>query len=79
MIDIKLRILLAERRMTVTELSEMTGISRSTLYPLKNNKSKMIQLNTLNKIMMALNIDDISQLIQYIPTEKTINKPIEFS
>ncbi|MDK1716604.1 helix-turn-helix domain-containing protein [Dellaglioa algida] len=79
MIDIKLRILLAERRMTVTELSEMTGISRSTLYPLKNNKSKMIQLNTLNKIMMALNIDGISQLIEYIPTEKTINKPIEFS
>lgn len=79
MIDIKLRILLAERRMTVTELSEMTGISRSTLYPLKNNKSKMIQLNTLNKIMMALNIDDISQLIQYIPTEKNTNKPMEFS
>ncbi|TWW13628.1 hypothetical protein LABALGNA3A7_05510 [Dellaglioa algida] len=79
MIDIKLRILLAERRMTVTELSEMTGISRSTLYPLKNNKSKMIQLNALNKIMMALSIDDISQLIQYIPTEKNTNKPMEFS
>ncbi|MHC9533170.1 helix-turn-helix domain-containing protein [Dellaglioa sp. L3N] len=79
MIDIRLRVLLAERRLTVTQLSEMTGVSRNTLGALRTGKSKMVQLNTLDKIMMALDIDDISQLIQYVPTEEKMDKPIGFS
>lgn len=70
MIDIRLRVLLAERRITATQLSKMTGLSRNTISLIVTGKSKGIAFNTLDKIMMALEIDDISQLIQYVPTEE---------
>lgn len=70
MIDIRLRVLLAERRITATQLSKMTGLSRNTISLIVTGKSKGIAFNTLDKIMMALEIDDILQLIQYVPTEE---------
>ena len=48
----------------------MTGLSRNTISLIVTGKSKGIAFNTLDKIMMALEIDDISQLIQYVPTEE---------
>ena len=49
MIIINVDVMLAKRKMSVTELSERVGISI-----LKNGKAKAIKIDTLNKICGAL-------------------------
>lgn len=55
MIIINIDIMLAKRKMSVTELSEKVGITLANISILKNGKAKAIKLDTLNKICMALN------------------------
>lgn len=56
MIENRLRIILAERSLKITKVSNDTGISRTTLTALNQNRAKMIQLNTLNKLFEYLHI-----------------------
>lgn len=53
-IDIRLDVLLAEHRMTLTELSEKVGIHITNLSKLKNGDVSFIRLETLDKICEAL-------------------------
>jgi putative transcriptional regulator len=53
-IDIRLDVLLAERKMTLTELSEKVGIHVNNLSKLKNGDVAFIRLETLDKICEAL-------------------------
>ncbi|GAA2399681.1 transcriptional regulator [Catellatospora methionotrophica] len=46
--------LLAERSMTVTELSEAVGISVANLHVLKNGRAKAIRFSTLTALCRAL-------------------------
>lgn len=55
MINVNLDVMLAKRKMSVTELSERVGITLSNISILKNNKAKAIRLDTLNSICEALN------------------------
>lgn len=44
----RLRILMAERYISITELAKQTGLSRNAVSALKNNKSTMIKYQTIN-------------------------------
>jgi len=47
-------VMLAKRKMSVTELAEKVGITMANLSILKNEKAKAIRLSTLDAICRAL-------------------------
>ncbi|MBO9600026.1 MAG: helix-turn-helix transcriptional regulator [Cohnella sp.] len=51
---IHIDVMLAKRKMSVTELSERIGITLANLSVLKNGKAKAIRLSTLEAICKAL-------------------------
>jgi putative transcriptional regulator len=53
-IVITLDVMLAKRKMSVTELSERVGITMANLSILKNSKAKAVRLSTLAAICKAL-------------------------
>ena len=54
MIVINIDVVLAKRKMSVTELSEKVGITMANLSVLKNGRAKAVKIETLNKICAAL-------------------------
>ncbi len=52
---INLDIMLAKRKMSVTQLTEKVGITMANLSILKNGKAKAIRFSTLSAICKALN------------------------
>lgn len=54
-IVINLDVMLAKRKMSVTELSEKVGITMSNLSILKNGRAKAVRLSTLEAICQTLN------------------------
>lgn len=54
-IVINIDVMLAKRKMSVTELSERVGITMANLSILKNGKAKAVRLSTLEAICEALN------------------------
>lgn len=53
-IIINLDVVMAQRKMSVTELAEKVGITMANLSILKTGKAKAIRLSTLNAICKAL-------------------------
>jgi putative transcriptional regulator len=53
-IKITIDVMLAKRKMSVTELSEKVGITMANISILKNEKAKAIRLSTLEAICEAL-------------------------
>ena len=53
-IIINIDVMLAKRKMSVTELAEKVGITMANLSILKNEKAKAIRLSTLDAICSAL-------------------------
>ena len=53
-IIVNLDVMLAKRKMSVTELSEQIGITMSNISILKNGKAKAIRFSTLEKICEVL-------------------------
>lgn len=54
MLIVNLDVMLARRKMSVTELSERVGITMANISILKNGKAKAIRMETLDKICRAL-------------------------
>ncbi len=54
MIIINLDIMLAKRKMSVTELAEKVGITMANISILKNGKARAIRFSTLEAICKAL-------------------------
>ncbi|MCC3868230.1 helix-turn-helix domain-containing protein [Terrisporobacter mayombei] len=54
MIVINIDVMLAKRKVSVTELSEKIGITMANVSILKNGKTKAIKIETLDKICRAL-------------------------
>lgn len=54
-IIINIDVMLAKRKMSVTELADRVGITLANLSILKNEKAKAIRLSTLDAICRALN------------------------
>ena len=55
MIVINLDVMLAKRKMSVSELSDKVGITLANISILKNGHAKAIKMETLNKICSVLN------------------------
>lgn len=53
-IIINIDVMLAKRKMSVTELSEKVGLTMANISILKNGKAKAIRLSTLDKICEVL-------------------------
>ncbi|WP_316749928.1 helix-turn-helix transcriptional regulator [Pedobacter gandavensis] len=54
-IVVNLDVVLAQRKMSLTELTEQVGITMSNLSILKTGKAKAIRFETLDAICLALN------------------------
>lgn len=54
MIRVDLDVMLARRKMSLTELSERVGITLANLSILKTGKAKAVRMSTLNAICKAL-------------------------
>lgn len=55
---------MGKRRIKISTLHERTGISRSTLTKLYYDKTKMIELNTIDKLCLALDVTP-GELFEY--------------
>ncbi len=54
MIRVDLDVMLARRKMSMTELSQRVGVTMANLSILKNGKAKAVRFSTLNEICKAL-------------------------
>lgn len=70
MLICKLAGILSSRKISITELSDKIGVSRTALSQLVNNTTKGIQYDTLNKICNYLNLTPNDVLMHY-PIEVT--------
>lgn len=68
MIMINLDVMMAKRKMGLTELSGKVGITLANLSILKNNRAKAVRFSTLEAICKALNCQP-GDIIEYIPDE----------
>lgn len=63
-IFINLKEILNKRGMEQKQLAEMTGLTERTISELCNNKVERIPKAAITKIIKALEIDDISEIIK---------------
>ena len=69
MIVINLDVMLAKRKVSVTELSERLGITMANVSILKNGKAKAVKLETLNKICRILDCQP-GDILEFVPDEE---------
>lgn len=67
-IIVNIDVMLAKRKMSVTELSEKLGITMANVSILKNGKAKAVKAETLNKLCAALDCQP-GDLFEYVPDE----------
>lgn len=65
-IEVRLDVALAERRMTLTELSERVGVTVPNLSILKNGRAKAVRFSTLEAICRELGCQP-GDLLEYVP------------
>ena len=68
MIVVRIDVMLAKRKMSVTELAEKVGITISNLSILKNDKARAVRLETLDKLCKALDYQP-GDLLEYVEDE----------
>ena len=68
MIVFNVDVMLARRKMSLTELSERVGITMANLSILKTGKAKAVRVETLNKLCHALDCQP-GDLLEYRPDE----------
>jgi putative transcriptional regulator len=67
-IVVNIDVMLAKRKMSVTELSERVGITMANLSILKNGKAKAVRLSTLEAICKALDCQP-GDILEYRPSD----------
>lgn len=65
MIVINVDVMLAKRKMSVTELADRVGITIANMSVLKTGKAKALKFSTLNKICKALNCQP-GDILEYV-------------
>ena len=68
-IRINLDVVLAKKKMSVTELSEKVGITMANISILKNGKAKSIRFTTLDKICEVLECQP-GDILEYTKDDK---------
>ena len=64
-IIINIDVMLAKRKMSVTELSDRVRITMANISVLKNGKAKAIKISTLNSICKALECQP-GDILEYV-------------
>lgn len=67
---INIDVMLAKRKMSVTQLADKVGITIANMSVLKNGKAKAIKVSTLIKICNALNCQP-GDILEYQPEEES--------
>ena len=70
-IVINLDVMMAKRKIGLTELAREVDITMANLSILKNNKAKAVRFTTLNAICKALDCQP-GDLLDYVPEEKEV-------
>ncbi|MGF0469753.1 helix-turn-helix domain-containing protein [Lysinibacillus fusiformis] len=65
----RLKVLLAEREMSQKDLAEQTGLTTRLISEIANNKVKMYPKDALEKIMVALKVNNLGDLLQRVDEE----------
>jgi len=65
MIRINLDVMMARRKMSLTELAERVGLTLANLSILKNEKAKAIRFSTLDALCRALDCQP-GDLLEYV-------------
>lgn len=68
MIQVELDVMLARRKMSLTELSARVGITMANLSILKNGRARAVRMETLNAICRALDCQP-GDILVYRPDE----------
>ena len=68
MIVFHIDVMLAKRKMSLTELSERVGITMANLSILKTGKAKAVRLETLGRLFAALDCQP-GDLMEFLPDE----------
>ena len=69
MIVFHIDVMLAKRKMSLTELSERVGITLANLSILKPGKARAVRLETLDRLCAALDCQP-GDLLEFLPEEK---------
>ena len=69
MIVFHVDVMLAKRKMSLTELSERVGITLANLSILKTGKARAVRLETLDRLCAALDCQP-GDLMEFLPEEK---------
>ena len=69
MIRINLDVMLAKRKMSLTELSERVGITMANLSVLKTGKAKAVRFTTLDALCRALDCQP-GDILEYVAEEQ---------
>ena len=62
-------VMLAKRKMSVTELSEKLDITMANVSILKNGKAKALKISTLVKLCQALDCQP-GDILEYVPDDE---------
>lgn len=68
-IIVNLDVMMAKRKISLSELAQRVGITNANLSILKNNKAKAIRFSTLESICRELNCQP-GDILEYVPDEK---------
>lgn len=74
MIVFNIDVMLARRKMSLTELSNRVGITMANLSILKTGKARAVRVDTLNKLCRALDCQP-GDLLEYRPAPEDDNVP----
>ena len=69
MIVVNLDVMMAKRKMSLSQLSEKVDITLANLSILKNNKAKAVRFSTLSALCRALDCQP-ADLLEYVPGEE---------
>lgn len=64
-IYVKVKDILEQRNITQLQLAEMTGIRAAGISDICRNQQKAINRDHIGRIAKALNIEDISEIIEF--------------
>ncbi len=68
MIVVNLDVMMAKRKMSLSQLSEKVDLTLANLSILKNNKAKAVRFSTLSAICAALDCQP-GDILEFVPDE----------
>ena len=68
MLVVNLDVMMAKRKMTLSQLSEKVDLTLANLSILKNNKAKAVRFSTLSAICAALDCQP-GDILEFVPDE----------